>query len=310
MNLTKLHGDGRGGNKSAVTPLIGAEIASNWRADASSASLYRETLYGRLWWSIRSFQPLPMDRVPCETTCVSFHRKEEVVEREVEIVNKMLTIQLPPRQPPSDEKFPSCRFSESVLSRRGLHHVAGYNSLSSSYLERGVERERFPLSFGVEYHLSRFLAFHYHLFSFLAGAAFENTIEEDVVSSCPCPAHEKKVAISNTVTRRYSRFVSIFYFLFPDWRGKILEEINGEGLNRRRVNGNTFNTIDRAEGMNVNFYFSLSLPKKSKPINKAEVSFYSRHRFCLPLSEAEVERAKSIPDSQFIRSNTNATDAS
>lgn len=146
MNLTKLHGDGRGGNKSAVTPLIGAEIASNWRADASSASLYRETLYGRLWWSIRSFQPLPMDRVPCETTCVSFHRKEEVVEREVEIVNKMLTIQLPPRQPPSDEKFPSCRFSESVLSRRGLHHVAGYNSLSSSYLERGVERERGFLS--------------------------------------------------------------------------------------------------------------------------------------------------------------------
>lgn len=82
-----------------------------------------------------------MDRVPCETTCVSFHREKEE-EREVEIVNKMLTIQLPPRQPPSDEKFPSCRFSESVLSRRGLHHVAGYNSLSSSYLERGVERER------------------------------------------------------------------------------------------------------------------------------------------------------------------------
>lgn len=221
MNLTKLHGDGRGGNKSAVTPLIGAEIASNWRADASSASLYRETLYGRLWWSIRSFQPLPMDRVPCETTCVSFHREEKEEEREVEIVNKMLTIQLPPRQPPSDEKFPSCRFSESVLSRRGLHHVAGYNSLSSSYLERGVERERFPLSFGVEYHLSRFLAFHYHLFSFLAGAAFENTIEEDVVSSCPCPAHEKKVAISNTVIlgdTRDSFQSSTFFFQIDEER--------------------------------------------------------------------------------------------
>lgn len=98
-----------------------------------------------------------------------------------------------------------------VTSRRGLQ-LPFFELLR----KRGRERERFPLSFGVEYHLSRFLAFHYHLFSFLAGAAFENTIEEDVVSSCPCPAHEKKVAISNTVTRRYSRFVSIFYFLFPD----------------------------------------------------------------------------------------------
>lgn len=126
---------------------------------------------------------------PCEITCVSFHKKGEG-ESEREIVNKMLTtatIQSFLLVSHEAEKFPSCRFSESVLSRRGYHVALQLPFFE--FLEREVERPRSSLeslslslslvSFRVEYHLSRFLAFHYHLFFFLAGVVENNDAIEN-----------------------------------------------------------------------------------------------------------------------------------
>lgn len=128
---------------------------------------------------------------PCEITCVSFHKKGEgESERERDCQQDADNGDdpiLPPRQPRSREisllPIQRIRALPTRVSRR----------VTTPFLrvprKRGRETTKLPrvslslslslVSFRVEYHLSRFLAFHYHLFFFLAGVVENNDAIEN-----------------------------------------------------------------------------------------------------------------------------------
>lgn len=148
------------------------------------------------------------------------------------------------------EKFPSCRFSESVLSRRGYHVALQLPFFE--FLEREVERPRSSLeSLSLSLYLSS-LSGSSTIFpdssrsiitfsSFLLASSKTTTrsrIEEDVVSSCPCPAHQEESSDSNTllvrIVTRYSGGDSFQFPFLPFWINAILasrKSRNREGLN-------------------------------------------------------------------------------
>lgn len=131
------------------------------------------------------------------------------------------TIQLPPRQ-----KFPSCRFSGSVLSRAGI--TSRYNSFLRVTRKRGREEglslESLFLSRLFRGRAPSFPRSIITFFPFLLARRSKTTIEEDVVSSVP-PTNEREES-SNAVTAILgrARLVSI---AFSSGLMRSLEEIKG-----------------------------------------------------------------------------------
>lgn len=191
---------------------------------------------------------------PCEITCVSFHKKGEgESERERDCQQDADNGDdpiLPPRQPRSREisllPIQRIRALPTRVSRR----------VTTPFLrvprKRGRETTKLPrVSLSLSLYLSS-LSGSSTIFpdssrsiitfsSFLLASSKTTTrsrIEEDVVSSCPCPAHQEESSDSNTllvrIVTRYSGGDSFQFPFLPFWINAILasrKSRNREGLN-------------------------------------------------------------------------------